>query len=53
MLDEIRDRDQRDRTRATSPLLAAADAVIIDSTALTLDQVIARAQQVIDAKLHP
>lgn len=52
VLEEMRERDQRDRSRSTSPLLPAADAVIVDSTALTLDEVIARAQQVIDAKLR-
>ena len=36
-------RDQRDRTRANSPLVPAADAVHIDSTYLTLDQVMASA----------
>jgi len=48
---ELQARDQRDRTRANSPLEAAADAVTIDSTYLTLDQVLARAVEVIDARL--
>jgi len=48
---ELRARDQRDRTRANSPLVAAPDAVRIDSTHLTLDQVLARAVELIDAKL--
>jgi cytidylate kinase len=51
ILAEMRERDQRDRTRATSPLVAAHDAVVIDSTDLSLDEVIARAEAVIDAKL--
>ena len=51
MLDELRARDQRDRTRAHSPLVAATDAVIIDSTYLTLDQVLARAVELIEEKL--
>jgi cytidylate kinase len=51
ILAEMRERDQRDRTRATSPLVAAKDAVVIDSTDLSLDQVIAQAEAVIDAKL--
>ncbi|HEY2116727.1 MAG TPA: (d)CMP kinase [Candidatus Angelobacter sp.] len=46
-------RDQRDRTRANSPLAPAADAVLIDSTYFTLDQVLARAVEVIDARLAP
>jgi cytidylate kinase len=48
---ELQARDQRDRTRANSPLAPAADAVLIDSTYLTLDQVLARAVEVIDAML--
>jgi cytidylate kinase len=36
---EIRERDQRDSTRADSPLVAASDAIRIDTTALSLDQV--------------
>ena len=41
---ELRERDRRDRTRATSPLVAAADAVVINSTSLTEDQVLAQAE---------
>jgi CMP/dCMP kinase len=52
VIDELRARDQRDRTRANSPLIAAPDAVQIDSTYLTLDQVLARAVELIDAKLN-
>jgi cytidylate kinase len=48
---ELQARDQRDRTRANSPLVPAQDAVLIDSTYLTLDQVLARAVEVIDARL--
>ena len=33
-LDEIRERDRRDRERSTSPLVRAADAVVVDSTAM-------------------
>jgi cytidylate kinase len=36
---QIRERDQRDRTRAEAPLTQAPDAVYIDSTGLSLDQV--------------
>ena len=51
VLAELRARDQRDRERANSPLVAAADAVQIDSTYLTLDQVLARAIALVEAKL--
>jgi len=44
---ELRERDQRDRTRATSPLQPAADAVIIDSTNMDIDQVIDQAERII------
>ncbi len=42
MRERMRARDERDRSRAESPLRAAEDAVAIDSTALTLDEVTAR-----------
>jgi cytidylate kinase len=38
-LEEIRDRDRRDRTRATSPLVQAPDAVVVDSTAMEPEEV--------------
>jgi cytidylate kinase len=36
---QLRERDQRDRTRAESPLLQAPDAVYVDTTGLTIDEV--------------
>lgn len=51
VLAELRARDQRDRERANSPLVAAPDAVQIDSTYLTLDQVVAKAVDLVDTKL--
>ncbi len=47
---QIRDRDQRDRTREASPLVAAEDAVLLDTTALTLEQVLARSLEVIGSR---
>ena len=38
-LDEIRERDKRDVGRATSPLVRAADAVVVDSTAMEPEEV--------------
>jgi cytidylate kinase len=52
VLREIRERDQRDRTRALSPLKPAPDAVVIDSTSLTLDEVIERAEAVVLERLN-
>jgi cytidylate kinase len=42
VLAEQLERDERDSTRAHSPLTAAADAVVIDSSELGLDAVVAR-----------
>jgi CMP/dCMP kinase len=42
---DLRERDRRDRTRAASPLQAAADAVVIDSTKLSEDEVLARVEE--------
>ena len=47
ILQELKERDARDRTRADSPLKPAPDAVLIDSTNLTLDQVLAQAEAVV------
>lgn len=38
-LDEIHQRDRRDRERATSPLVQAEDAVLVDSTAMESEEV--------------
>ncbi len=38
---EQRERDLRDGSRADSPMVPAADAVIVDTSAMTLDQVVA------------
>jgi CMP/dCMP kinase len=51
VLAEMRERDQRDRSRANSPLEPAPDAITIDSTDLTLEQVVARAREIVDARL--
>jgi cytidylate kinase len=42
VLAELRERDRRDRERAASPLEPAADAVVIDSTRLGIDEVLAQ-----------
>jgi cytidylate kinase len=39
-LRDIRERDARDSARATAPLKPAADAVILDTTDLTIDAAI-------------
>ena len=47
---QMRERDERDRNRAQSPLRPAPDAVIIDSTHLTLDQVTEQVAALITAR---
>jgi cytidylate kinase len=51
MAAELRERDLRDRTRAVSPLLAAPNALIIDSTTLTEDEVLHRIEKAVQEKL--
>jgi len=48
--EELRERDRRDRTRAASPLVAASDAVVINSTALSEDEVLARVEELVKQK---
>ena len=48
---ELRERDRRDRTRAVSPLVAAKDAVVIDSTQLSEDEVVAQIEKLVKKKL--
>ncbi len=42
---EIRERDERDRNRSASPLVPAEDALVIDSTDLSIDQVVEKILQ--------
>lgn len=42
LLRDIRERDARDASRAASPLEPAADAVLLDTTNLTIDEAVAR-----------
>jgi cytidylate kinase len=48
---DLRDRDERDRNRADSPLKAAPDAVLLDSTRLTLEETVEAAEAIVAAKL--
>jgi cytidylate kinase len=50
---DLRERDHRDRTRAASPLMAATDAVVIDSTKLGEDEVLAQVEELAKRKLEP
>ena len=48
---ELRARDERDRNRADSPLKPAPDAVLLDSTRMTLEQTVEAAEAIVAAKL--
>jgi CMP/dCMP kinase len=47
---ELRERDRRDRTRAASPLVAAEDAIVINSSAMTEDEVLAWIEELVAKK---
>jgi len=49
---DLRERDQRDRTRAASPLVAASDAVVINSTSMSEDEVLEQIEGLIREKLQ-
>jgi len=51
ILRDLKERDYRDRHRAESPLQPAPDAVILDSTAMTLEEVLARAEAIVHSHL--
>jgi len=52
VLKDMRDRDQRDRERDVAPLMAAADALVINTTAHDADRVFAMALDHITGSLE-
>lgn len=50
VLGEIKERDYRDRNRAVAPLVPAKDALVLDSTHLSIDEVIRQALEYISSK---
>jgi cytidylate kinase len=48
---ELRERDRRDRTRTASPLVPASDAVLLDSTHMSEEEVLNRVTQLAQEKL--
>jgi cytidylate kinase len=48
---DLRARDERDRNRADSPLKPAADAILLDSTHMTLEQAVAAAEAIVAERL--
>ena len=49
-VDEVRERDTRDAGRDISPMLPAADAVEVDTTGLTIDEVVDRIVALVSAR---
>ncbi len=52
LLRDMRERDQRDRQRSESPLRPADDAITLDTTGMTLEQVLDRAADIVRAKVN-
>jgi len=52
IIEDLVARDQRDRTRSVSPLVPAPDAVILDTTNLSIDEVVSRVEQLVRSKLE-
>ncbi len=50
LLQDIEERDQRDSTRAVSPLVPAEDAIVIDSTATPIETVFEQVMQAVTEK---
>lgn len=48
VLEEIRERDRRDRNREVAPLKSAADAVEIDTTDQSIDEVVERLLEIVE-----
>ncbi|GBL02985.1 (d)CMP kinase [Glaciecola sp. KUL10] len=53
LLSDIEARDERDANRSVAPLVAAGDALTIDSTNLSIEQVVEKAKDFIDSKVFP
>ncbi|GAB1620172.1 (d)CMP kinase [Agarivorans albus] len=51
LLSEIEERDHRDRNRSVAPLVPAQDALVIDSTSLSIEEVVKMSIEYIDSKL--
>jgi cytidylate kinase len=51
MAAELLERDRRDRTRAASPLVAAEDAVMVDSTKMSEDEVLNRVEELVEQRV--
>ncbi|MDO5606680.1 MAG: (d)CMP kinase [Paracoccus sp. (in: a-proteobacteria)] len=48
----LRERDARDAARATAPLIAAADAVVLDTSGMSIDEAVAQAIALVESRLN-
>ncbi|WEK47290.1 MAG: d(CMP) kinase [Candidatus Andeanibacterium colombiense] len=48
--DDLRIRDERDRTRPTSPLVAATDAVLLDTSEMDAEEAVAEAIRIVEER---
>jgi cytidylate kinase len=51
VLEDLRARDKRDRERDAAPMVAADDAVILDTSEMSIDEAVAKAVAVIEGRL--
>ena len=51
VLDDLRARDRRDSERATAPLRPAPDALVLDTTLMTIEEAVAAAIAAVDLRL--
>lgn len=51
MIAQLKERDTRDKTRKDAPMVAAADAVLIDTTHLTIDAAVDKARDAVEAAI--
>ena len=51
MIAQLRERDTRDKSRKDAPMIAAADAVLIDTTHLSIDAAVDKARDAVEAVL--
>jgi cytidylate kinase len=52
LIDDIKHRDLKDQTRVLSPLIPAEDSVVIDSSEMSLDEVLSFTKKLTKRKLN-
>jgi cytidylate kinase len=52
LIDDIKQRDLKDQTRVLSPLIPAEDSVVIDSSDMSLDEVLSFTKKLTKRKLN-